>query len=47
MMKVIDVKIETNAIHKGLDRCVKEPLPVEYDTGGVIIILEIPSTTAT
>ena len=42
MMEVIDVKIETNAIHKGLDGCVKKPLPVENDTGGVITILEIP-----
>lgn len=40
-MKVIDIEIETNAIHKGFDSCGGKPLPVEYDTG-VITIPEIP-----
>lgn len=48
MMKVIDTKIETNAtIHRGLDGRGGKPLPVEYDTGGAITILEFLSTIAT
>ena len=42
MMEVIDVEVETNAIHKGARQMRKNPQPVEYDTGGAITILEIP-----
>jgi hypothetical protein len=33
VVKVIDTKIETNAIHKGLDGRGGKPLSVECDTG--------------
>jgi hypothetical protein len=42
VMKVIDTRIETNAIHKGLHGREGNPLPVEYDTGGATTIPEIP-----